>query len=172
VQTASVQNRAMPSLLGQLPVEKGKSAWLNFIDIYASSDTELYNAFVRANPGIEETTRAGAEAVANIPAVPAPSGGARRNSYYIQIARLERLDVAFSYFRTRDREGTVGVMLFPYWSSREGLVFPLLLKDRFADRQSAAEAAERLPSSLRKDARIVDRWDEDTVFYRGFGDET
>jgi general secretion pathway protein A len=172
VPAVSVQGREMPSLLGQLPVETGRSAWLNFLNIYTSSDAELFSAFVQANPGIEKGTGADTEAVANIPAIPAPSGSARRHGCYIQVARLERLDVAFSFFRTFDKDGSVGVMLFPYWSSREGLVFALLLKDRFTDRMSAEKAAERLPSSLRKNARILDRWDEDTVFYRGFGDET
>jgi general secretion pathway protein A len=168
----SLRSRGAPSILGQLPLDTGKSAWRNFMDLYASSDANLFRVFKQANPHIEESGAAGAGAMANIPAIPTLSGSAvMRNSCAIQIDRLESFAEAYRRFKTfRNGDSTVAVMLVPYWSSRDGLVFVLLLKDRFPDRVSAVEAMERLPISLQKKARIIDGWDEDTVFYRGFGE--
>ena len=148
---ASLRSKGAPSLLGQLPLDKGKSAWLNFTDIYASSDANLFRVFKQANPHIEESSEAGAGALANIPAIPTLSGSAvMRNACCIQIDRLESFEEAYRLFKTFRKEDPTGVMLLPYWSRGEGLVFSLLLKDRFPDRMSAVEAMERLPVSLRK----------------------
>jgi len=169
---ASLRSTGAPSLLGQLPLDRGKNAWLNFMDIYASSDADLFRFFKQANPHIEESDEAGVGALlANIPAIPTLSGGATmRKSCCIQIDRLEHFEEAYRLFKTVHQADPIGVMLVPYWSSREGLAFVLLLKDRFPDRTLAAAALERLPVALRNTARIIDGWDEDTVFYRGFGE--
>jgi general secretion pathway protein A len=167
----SLRSKGGPSILGQLPLDKGKSAWLNFMDIYDSADANLFRVFKQANPHIEESSEAGAGALANIPAIPTLSGSAiMRNTCSIQIDRLESFEEAYRLFKTFRKEDPTGVMLLPYWSGREGLIFVLLLKDRFPDRISAVEAMERLPVSLREKAGIIDGWDEDTVFYRGFGE--
>ncbi len=171
-QKASLQRKGAPSMLGALPADSEKSAWLNFTDIYASTDADLFRVFKQANPRIDEKSRTGAGAMATIPAIPFLSGGALiRKSCCVQIARLSILGEAYRLFKAYRQDGSAGVMLLPFWSSREGLVFVLLLKDRFSDRVAAAEAVERLPRAMRKDATIIDTWDDDTVFYRGFGDE-
>ncbi len=163
----------MPSILGELPRDAEKSAWLNFKDIYASSDADLFRIFMQANPHIEENTGAGAGAAVAVPAIPTLSGSAEmRKSCCIRIARADKLGQAYRLFKAFSREDPARVMLLPYWSGREGLVFVLVLKDRFPDKTAAAAAMEQLPVSLRKNATVIDGWDEDTVFYRGFGDES
>jgi len=167
----ALQSKRTPFILGQLPLDRGKSAWLNFTEIYSSSDADLFRVFKQANPHIEKGREADAQPMANIPAIPALSGSAlMRSARFIQIARPESFEEAYRLFKTVQNEDPAGVMLVPYWNSREGLVFVLLVKDRVPDGTLAMEAMERLPDSLRKQARIIDGWDEDTVFYRGFGD--
>jgi len=168
----SIQSRELPSALGQVPVKKGKNVSLVFFDIYASADADLLGAFVRANPQIEDINMVAADAIINIPAIPARAENVLKKSCYIQIARSANLGEAHKLFSTRFGENTAGVMLFPYWNNREGLVFALLLKDRFPNRSLAEEAVKKLPSTLREGARVIEQWDEDTVFYRRLGDET
>ena len=106
----SLRSKGAPSLLGHLPLDKGKSAWLNFMDIYASSDANLFRVFKQANPHIEESSEAGA--LANIPAIPTLSGSAfMRNACCIQIDRLESFEEAYRLFKTVRKEDPTGVML-------------------------------------------------------------
>ena len=119
----------------------------------------------------KETGSRSRAATANIPAIPTLSDSAiMRKSCCIQIDRMESFEEGYRQFKSFSKEDPAGVMLLPYWSRNEGLVFVLLLKNRFPEKKSAEEAMEWLPVSLRNKARIIDGWDEDTVFYRGFGE--
>jgi len=57
-------------------------------------------------------------------------------------------------------------MLFlPLWNKREGGQFMIVLDQRFTSMEEAKEAIHRLPSALAVSAKVMSKWDGDTVFY-------
>jgi hypothetical protein len=55
--------------------------------------------------------------------------------------------------------------LIPYWNSREGLVFGILLKEGFSNEATALGAKGQLPPPFSSDAVIREQWDGDTTFF-------
>ena len=72
----------------------------------------------------------------------------------------EANDLLRSYARS-----SPDVMLFPFLDKREGKEFTLMVKKQFNDRRAALEALKQLALPMHGDARVLDTWDADTVFY-------
>lgn len=102
----------------------------------------------------------------------APRKGDRiKKKIWIQIARTKTLPEAQALLKAY-AGSTPKVLLLPFWNQREGAVFALLLKEHFSDKEVAEGAIKQLSSSMLRDARVIDRWDRDTVFYNTFGDKS
>ncbi|MCG6533404.1 MAG: AAA family ATPase [Syntrophales bacterium LBB04] len=166
----SMSNKGAPAVLGQLSLVNGTNLWHVFKDIAASSDPELFRKFVSANPQINDIQRVRVGEVLTVPAIPFP-GDQVLNKVWIQVGRFKSLQTAYEQLRARS-EGMPAVMLFPFWNPREGTVFALLLKHGFADTATALEGAKKLPPSMIRDMRLLDTWDNGTVFYHNVRDNS
>ncbi|MGD0281719.1 MAG: AAA family ATPase [Dissulfurispiraceae bacterium] len=156
----SGETEKAPSVLGQWSIKKGQTLRQVFDDIFASFDLEAFRKFVRANPGIENINLVQTGEIVIIPAIPASRDNIPKKAF-IEVGRARTLTEAYALFRSHSGN----MMLFPFWNRREGLVFALLVKKPFNDRQAALEALKQLSPLMTGDAKVLDAWDDDTVFY-------
>ncbi len=176
---AASKKAAAPSVLGQLSLREDTNLWKLCRNIYGSVDQNLFRTFIRANSeygiwelvekqvrknhGIENVQIMEHNKNIIIPAITA-SGNNMINAIWVEIARAKTLQEGYDLLGTY-AGNMPRVMLFPFWNPREQMVYALLLKDRFSDRNIAQKAIEKLPSPMIRGARIIDRWDDDTIFY-------
>ena len=159
----SGETKKAPSVLGQWSIKKGQTMRQVFDDIFASYDPEVFRKFVRANPRIDNIALVQTGEILIIPAIPASRDNMPKKAF-IEVARARTLTEAYDLLRSHAGNRS-GLMFFPFWNRREGLVFALLVKKPFNDRQTALEALKHLNPPVPGDARVLDSWDDDTVFY-------
>jgi hypothetical protein len=182
-----------PSVLGRLSLKKDQNLWRVFQDIYAShdpdmfrkfveanltassvpsfiSDPEMFREFVKANPRIDNIQMVSIGKVIILPALPAPEDGIQKKTL-IQRARAKTLTKAYHLFRAHAGRRPE-LMLFPYWNQREGMVFALMLKKQFENREAALKALKHVTPLIHGKARVLDTWDDDTVFYHNLEDRS
>ncbi len=152
-----------PSVLGQLSMEKDRNMWHVFYDIFGSHNRGMFRKFVNANPRIDNIQMVRAGEAVIIPAIPASRDSMSKKAF-IQVARAKTLMEAYNLLRSY-AGSRPEVMLFPFWNRREGMVFALVVKKQFNDGKAALEALKHLPPPMPAGARVLDTWDDDTVFY-------
>lgn len=151
-------------ILGQLTLRKGGS-YKNLIrELYGDSNKERIQSFVRINPQIENLDNIESGEKINLPAAPVGSLPVNSGSYWIQLFSSNKLDETYRIF-TSYPSNLPDKKLLAYRNSREGTVFSIVIKKGFKDRASAKETLWLLTPELSSSARIVDSWDEDTVFF-------
>lgn len=92
------------------------------------------------------------------------NGNRVKEKVWVQIARANTLQEAQSLLKSY-AGSTPRVRLLPFWNQREGMVFALILKEHFSDGKIAKRAIKQLSSTMLRDAKVLDTWDKDTVFY-------
>jgi general secretion pathway protein A len=182
-----------PSVLGQLSIGKDRNLWHLFHDIYAShdpdtfrkfvkanltassipsfiSDPDMFREFVKANPTINNIQMVHVGELVTIPAITASEDNIPKKPI-IEVARAKTLTEAYDLLRSY-AVSIPDLMLLPFWNRREGLVFALVVKKQFPDRQAALEALKHLTLPMPGDTRVLDTWDDDTVFYHNLEDRS
>jgi general secretion pathway protein A len=156
----------MPDFLGRLKVKKGASMWLIFGDVYGAFDSRRFGSFVRANPHIKNADLVKVGEVINLPAIPVAERPLSPKFRYVQLEKKSSFDEAYQKLKTYQGDGP-SLWFFPYWNKHEGMVFALLLRDRFESEKEALDTMRRLPSGFASAATILSKLDENTVFFSG-----
>ena len=164
----AVEKKSAPSVLGQWPVKKGQNLRHMFEDIFASYDPGMFRKFVEANPRIDNINLVRVGEVLTVPALPASRDSLPKKAF-IEVARVKTLTEAYDLLRSY-AGSSPGFMLLPFWNQREGMVFALVVKKQFNDRNAALEALKQLTLPKPDKARVLDAWDRDTVFYHNTED--
>lgn len=154
----------MPKMLGQLSVRKDGSVLRMIKKIYGNEDLNRLKAVARSNPQIDNINVVMAGKTVNFPALPVSWKLPPKKIYRLQVARKSDLKEAYSLVELYSPD-LPAVQLIPYWNSREGLVFAVLLKEGFADEATALSAKVQLPPPFSSDAVIREQWDGDTIFF-------
>ncbi len=154
----------MPKMLGQISVRKDGSVLRMIKKIYGNDDLNLLKAVARSNPQIDNINVVMAGKAVNFPALPMSWKPPPQKIYRLQVARKSNLKEAYSLIELQSPD-LPSVRLIPYWNSREGLVFAILLREGFADEATALSAKMQLPPPLASDAVIREQWDGDTIFF-------
>jgi general secretion pathway protein A len=154
----------MPKILGQLSVRKDGSVLRMIKKIYGNNDLNRLKAVARSNPQIENINVVMAGKTVNFPALPVSWKPPPKKIYRLQVARKSDLKEAYGLIELYSPERPA-VQLIPYWNSREGLVFAILLREGFADEATALSAKVQLPPPFASDAVIREQWDGDTIFF-------
>ena len=154
----------MPKTLGQLSVRKDGSVLRMIKRIYGNSDLNRLNAVARANPQIENINVVVAGKTVNFPALPVSWKPPPQKVYRLQLARKSDLREAYGLIE-RYLPALPAIQMIPYWNSREGLVFAILLREGFADEATALGAKAQLPAPFASDAAVREQWGSDTVFF-------
>ena len=160
----SVLNTKKPKVLGRMIVEPGETVYGMLHRIYGDYDEEQLQAFVRANPRIENINRIRIGDVVTLPAVPVRTNPLPPEQSWVAVTTKGSLGEAYeSLRRYPNAEG--GIRLFPYWNTREGMVFAVLIRNGFPDEKAAGAFIQRLPAEFPPGARMITRWPEGTEFY-------
>jgi hypothetical protein len=84
--------------------------------------------------------------------------------WWIKIADRNNLEEAFKILETfPDNEPQI--RLIPYWNSRSGMKFAVVLKKYFLNERTARLQIEKLPLSISSKGKIISSWDVDNVFF-------
>jgi len=161
--------KIMPDSLGKLTVKGGRTVWWMLRDFYGEFDDGQFKAVVLANPHIKNLNRVNAGEVFNLPVLPAKSKPLPAGKYLVLVAADENLEEIYELYRNY-KELLPSLRFFPYWNSREGLMFAIFLKDGYNDTESARNAAGELPQPLASNAGVLEKLDDDTVFFTNYSD--
>jgi len=152
-----------PVILGQLEVRRGWMVSMMIARICGVCDSRHLKLIRDANPHIRDINHVRVGDIIIVPAIPAaskpPSG-----VYWVQVEEKETLRAAHDYL-DKNIDKRTGLRIVPYWNSREGLNFAIVMNRGFNAKVEAREALDALPLYISRQAKIVDGWDKDTVFF-------
>ena len=153
-----------PESLGKIRIKKGGTLWWMFTDIYGTFDINRFKMFARANPHIRDPNSVKGGELINFPALPVQPESLPSGTCWVRLTEKKSLDEVYQLLRS-SQNLSQPIRLFPYWSSKEGIVYALFLRNVFTDRTSALNAIQRLPAPLTETAKIMNRWEKDTIFF-------
>jgi hypothetical protein len=156
----------MPDFLGKVELKSGRTIWRLLNDFYGDFDREQLKKVARANPHIKNLSRVSAGEIIELPAIPAKSNPLASGKCWVRVARSEKIDEIYELYK--NYQPTLPSLNFlPYWNSREGLAFAIVLKDSFSSMEDALGAARRLPQPLAGNAEVFAKVsDDDTIFFK------
>ncbi len=151
-----------PALLGSLTVIDNDCIIRIMGRIYDNYSFHLLDAVRKANPQIRNIDFVKKGDVLNMPVCASVSGHLPQGSCWVQVGLTGNLDEAYR-FLTKNR-GKIALILLHCWDKRKGMTFPVILKKGFPDEAAAAWAIKSLPAAFSSQARVINKWDEDTEF--------
>jgi hypothetical protein len=155
----------MPDLLGKVELKSGGSIWRLLNDFYGNFDRDQMKQVARANPHIKNLSRVSAGEVIELPAIPAKSNPLPAGKCWVRIARSEKIGEIYELYKNY-QPALPSLNFLPYWNSREGLAFAIVLKDGFSTMEEALGAARRLPQPLAVNAEVFVKVSDDTIFFK------
>ena len=158
-------NKTVPDLLGKVELKSGRTIWRLLNDFYGDFDGDQLKKVARVNPHIKNLSRVSAGEIIELPAIPAKSNPLVSGKCWVRVARSEKIDEIYELYK--NYQPTLPSLNFlPYWNSREGLAFAIVLKDGFSNIEDALAAARRLPQPLATNAEVFARVSDDTIFFK------
>jgi len=158
------KQRAHSPLLGNLTIKSGRTVWRMLRDFYGDFDNGQFEAVVLANPHIKDLGKVNAGEVINLPALLAKTNPLPAGKYLVRVAADENIKEIYELFRNYEQL-LPSLRFLPYRNSREGLVFSIFLKDGYNNMESARNEAGKLPQLLASNAGVLEKLDDDTVFF-------
>jgi general secretion pathway protein A len=158
-------NKTIPDRLGKVELKNGRSIWRLLNDFYGNFDRDQMKQVARANPHIKNLSRVSAGEVIELPAIPAKSNPLPAGKCWVRIARSEKIDEIYELYKNY-QPALPSLNFLPYWNSREGLAFAIVLKDGFSTMEEALGAARRLPQPLALNAEVFVKVSDDTIFFK------
>ena len=161
--TAPPPSLPYPAVLGQLTVQRGDVIWNLMTDLYGTSTTRAMKRFEEVNPHLKSIDVIVEGDVLNFPAIPAANMPPPWVSW-VALAESGRLDEIFHLLRQYPGD-LPPARIVSWWTGGGGLRFALCLRQSFSDDKSALQAVDALPERLSKNAKVLTRWEEGTVFF-------
>ncbi len=158
-------NNTMPDIMGKVELRSGRTIWRLLNDFYGDFDREKLNKVARANPHIKNLSRVSAGEIIALPTIPSKSNPLALGKCWVRVARSEKLDEIYELYK--NYQLTLPSLNFlPYWNSREGFAFAIVLKDGFSSIEDALGAARQLPQPLAVNAEVFAKVSDDTIFFK------
>jgi len=149
--------------IGQLTVQRGDVIWNLMTALYGTSTTRAMKRFEEVNPHLKSIDVIVEGDVLNFPAIPAANMPPPWVSW-VALAESGRLDEIFHLLRQYPGD-LPPARIVSWWTGGGGLRFALCLRQSFSDDKSALQAVDALPVRLSKNAKVLTRWEEGTVFF-------
>ena len=160
-----IHNVKMPDSLGILIKKKGRTLWRAVTHIYGEANSEIMAAIMKANPHVNKANIAEGEKI-NLPAIPASIRPVQEGNYVVMLKRGNDLDEMYDFFHENYyKQKMLHLAFFSFWSSKDGLIFTVIIDKNFNNLQRAQEALNELPSSIAAKAQVVSSWDKNTIFF-------
>ncbi|MDZ4165229.1 MAG: AAA family ATPase [Smithellaceae bacterium] len=162
-----LSGRRIPEVLGTLVMERERSLSHLIRAVYGGYTDKKMQAVMALNPHIASPNLIRSGMKITLPASPAETGPPADKPFLAAVATARSLDEAYRLlWQTTDN--LPPLRMFIYWNNDGGMTFTLIFKETFYDETEAQRALEKLPKNWSAQARVMSRWDKDTVFISSF----
>ncbi len=158
------QEKIFPRLLGQLTLSKKETLGEMIQKVYGIYSNQYLKSVTETNQPMINPDRLRTGQVIRFPAIPLDISPTSLNFYWIEITRKERLEDAYLFLRNNPSD-LYSARIIPCWNGREGLMFLIVYKEYFKNKDSALKILKELPFGLASEAKLLNRWDSDTIFF-------
>jgi general secretion pathway protein A len=138
-----------PSALGEVGLRQNETLWKLIEKVYGVVDPQVINEVAR---------------LITMPAIPVKVKPLQLDVWWVKIAEEDSLEKAISLLRSYPDDAP-SVRIVPYWTSRSGLKFAVLLRELFYEEASARRQLNNLPQAIANGGKILCSWHKDTVFF-------
>lgn len=164
----SIKPNNYPEMLGQIRARQGETVLEMIYKIYGAPDYklrgEILSSVARINPHIKNPDGIYVNESIKFPAIPVTISPLPAKGCLVLVDKEDALERAYQFMRMYS-DSIYPLRMVPYWNSREGLQFAIIIKAFFADKESAEASLKKLPAIISSGARTVTKWDDDTVFF-------
>lgn len=162
----TVQDVKMPGHIGQLPMTKRRTIWWTIHNIYGETDQSIIKNVYALNPHVKDRDVIHEGTVITLPAIPAEIKPIEPNDVIIALESGQDLGNLYNIFRNNpDEQRLPSLKFFSFWNKKKGFEFAVVIDQKFKNVESANKVVNQLPPVYAARARILSRWDEDTVFF-------
>ncbi len=159
----SIHHR-FPEILGKIKLRPNQTLSGLIQTIYGSYNSRHFKSLILANPHIDDPDIVDIGQTVALPAITANFKPLPQKIWWIKIADKNSLEEAFKILETFPNNEPP-IRLVPYWNSRNGIKFAVVLKKYFLIERTARLQLKRLPSSVSSRGEIISTWDLDNVFF-------
>jgi general secretion pathway protein A len=161
-----IQEMKMPASLGILTMKKGRTFWRTITNIYGEMTSEIIEKVNKANPHINNKNAITVGGKINLPSIPVNIRPFKEGNFIVVLEKGNNIRIMYDFFHENTYKNTLPPLLFfPYWNSKEGMTFAVILDTDFSNPQAAKEAINVLPAAMAAKAQIISQWDKTSVFF-------
>ncbi len=157
-------NHRFPEILGKIKLRPNQTLSGLIQTIYGSYNSRHFKSLILANPHIDDPDIVDIGQTVALPAIPANLKPLPQKVWWIKIADKNKLEEAFKILETFPNNEPP-IRLIPYWNSRDGIRFAIVLKKYFLIEKTARFQLKRLPLSISLKGEIISSWDANNVFF-------
>jgi len=163
---ASAETLKMPDILGTITMKQGRTLWRTVNNIYGEVTPEIMEKLSATNPHIENINLITTGQTLNFPALPAKARPFREGYFAVVLGKGSDLSAIYDLFHENVYKKTLPPLFFlPYWNSKDGMTFMIMLDKNFHNRESAKQAIAALPPEIAAKAQVAAFGNEKSVFF-------
>ncbi|HNZ32190.1 MAG TPA: AAA family ATPase [Smithellaceae bacterium] len=156
----------MPDSMGKISMTKKRTIWWVSYNIYGDNGPQIMEKIFAVNPHINNRNLILAGSVITLPAIPADVKPLNQRDMLVVLESGQDLEIMYNLFRNNPRERILPPLaFFSSWNRKTGFEHAVVIDKCFKDVESAREQINKLPQVVAEKAKILSRWDEDTVFF-------
>ena len=163
-----IKSNNYPEILGQIRARYGETVLEMVFKIYGAPAYKLrmriLASILQINPHIKNPDGIYANEAINFPAIPITISPLPTKGCWVLVDKKDVLERAYQFMRMYS-DPIYPLRMVPYWNSRDGLQFAIIIKAFFADEESAEISLKKMSEVISSGAKIVSKWDDDTVFF-------
>lgn len=166
IQENNNQEIKMPDFIGKIPMTKRRTVWWTLNNIYGDVNPDIMNTVIAANPHIRNKYIITEGTVISLPSIPADLKPVGEGDSVVVLKSGKDLETMYNIFRNNpDWRKMPQLVFLSFWNKKEGVEFAIVIDKSFKNNKSAEEALGKLPKAVASEAKILSRWDADTVFF-------
>jgi general secretion pathway protein A len=163
---SNIQNIKMPDYIGKIPMTKRRTIWWTLNNIYGDMNPGIMQAVYTANPHVKNKDVVNEGTIITLPSLPDGIRPVGEGEAAIALKSGKDLETMYNNFRNNpDWRKMPPLAFLSFWNKKEGMEFAIVIDKSFRNDKSAEEALGKLPKAVAPEARILSRWDADTVFF-------
>jgi hypothetical protein len=153
-----------PEFLGTVILGERETLWRLVEKVYGVFEKDYLKSVLAANPRIRDPNHVEIGRGIRLPAIPAAVEPPGRKGWWIRLEQKSGLNDAIEALRRHPKE-MPPVRILSYWHPAKGMVFSMILQERFTDEAAARYEIERLAAASGVTGELVSGWPPETVFY-------